>query len=1715
MLITAEVLAKLGNWLSPGELAEVLNKLLRVPESWEYIHNPNVLEQILDGNAEENLLPASLAGMVIESSTSEERNDPGDEVESQLNELWVENEQLAVTGRDFEDVATLANKLQQVITSPAHPDIISQLIKGAEKWISPIACAWSGIEDGKELLASLIAENLEIGLIQSVSVLLANYSYEEALPHLLQCSQSIPRYELLHFLALHEPNFLDSLSKLDQEIQIFKGAASSQSSPDMHLSLSILAHNLGEDDLATAHVEQTTDLNLELRARLEDHKAQLFRASGSNEMALEAHHQALALLNSPERRAELSLFHTQQGNFTEALQILPSEPQTLVEIIAASTALFSEGEEERGRTYLQRAIEEVQRFPLTDYAWITQLINLLKEDGDIATAIKIAKVRTSIFPGVVDALVELAIALNDAGDSTSASDYASLAFALSPDSRLTRQTLAISLQESGNPTGALAHWTALADENPLALSHVARCALEAGFMELAVAMARNFIEHEPQSPAGHVLFGRALAANDELEQSHEILERATQEFPDHADTWIALSECQVKRNDPESAGHTLATAIQLIPENSELLHAYSIWLEQQGRHSEAVEAAERAYQVEPKIYNYQVAYGDLLRELGRYDEALPILKSAVGQKPFQWIGLQAIAKTFEGLQDIPSACQSMFHLPDSVPGDVHLYAAKITLRLAQENDDPNAIRSGKHHLTLAKAKDLADPTIHYLQGLLDELEGNYQKAMDSYRTSAKSFIHKDPEYYLDSKLGIARTALAMDQIPEATSTLEEARLRYPASINVLTLLSKTYLESENEIEALKTIERALKIEPSNRYALKQIAQISSQLKTWAPAMHAFKKSVDMDPDNPRAWIDFAENALTVGNIAESRKALSRALQLNRQDPQVLAYAARVLHKMKRSQSARRLLQRAISKHNDSVPLLRQLALMAEESGEHEIALRAWERVSELEPQDKNATLKTAQAFWATNHQSSAIKLWERILKVEPKDISTLNALANAYMARGTVEEGLALFDKALQANPDNIELALQATQVALDVHDVDMAFNVLSNTLRYAPKNTDVLLALADCLIHRKQPVKALEVLQSVIVVETFPMKWFALVTIASAMLGDLRRAQVSFEQAREITPFDDRDILFFSKAALAINRWSDAIDILARKEENIDDPARILAEAHVRIRASEVNFLYLEAQAYNHAPLTSLNAENNIEEIQHLLSRASHFPINKPLYDGLSYRYKLLVCQDDPAPLLEKTTHIMQDKTGETLEAMALSRLRRDQPREALNLIALRDDYELEGDLFDLIVGICQIKLERLELARDVFQAAQGKPIIKPLAQYFEVQTLLEDNKIDEKKNLLNAAIVTWPEEYAWHYQLGSQYLKEEDLDSALPHLQQATELAPTNDQYNLTLARVLRDSGHLSQAYARMNLAVRNDPSDVQIRYDAGSLALAIGDADGAETHFEQACSLSPSDPACLVGSARAAIALGNSKDAMDKIRTALRISPENTETLIAAGEIFAKQGKFDKAISSYQLALSKASDPLPVHLAQIKLLSQAGRVQEAIEQTSKFIEEYPDDERMWAAHAEACEASMDLQQAQEAASKAVKLAPNKITYRLILGRLSRKAGQLDRALDELSRLERMEPINPQILVELGQLFEDRRQFSDALEMYQRAISCASDFTIAYYRAGRVLKHLKSYPEAGVMLSKAVELDPNNPDTHHQLAAVRALELVHGGILQAVVSI
>jgi tetratricopeptide (TPR) repeat protein len=81
----------------------------------------------------------------------------------------------------------------------------------------------------------------------------------------------------------------------------------------------------------------------------------------------------------------------------------------------------------------------------------------------------------------------------------------------------------------------------------------------------------------------------------------------------------------------------------------------------------------------------------------------------------------------------------------------------------------------------------------------------------------------------------------------------------------------------------------------------------------------------------------------------------------------------------------------------------------------------------------------------------------------------------------------------------------------------------------------------------------------------------------------------------------------------------------------------------------------------------------------------------------------------------------------------------------------------------------------------------------------------------------------------------------------------------------------------------------------------------------------------------------------------------------------------------------------------------------------------------------------------------------------------------------------------------------LELGAVHQDRRQHTQALDAYRRAIDVAPDNPQPYYEAGLLLKEGRDYQGAEDMLRRAAHLARNDVNIHRQLGALVAINLVH----------
>ncbi|NIM92630.1 MAG: tetratricopeptide repeat protein [Anaerolineales bacterium] len=1710
----AEVLASLGNWLAPGDLSEILSKLLRVPEAWNQLHDPEFLANVLDAEAEEKLLPAALASLMRDANPPVFTNPPyQDNSDLSPSPFWEEMGRLSIPERDFKVVAWIADEFIRQIQLTSLDGVTEHLIGNPMLWRSPLACAWPYLPESDDLLKALLTKDPRTGTILAINALLVNGNSETAAEHLLNAMAQAPRFEVLDVLQYLEPETYNILCETAHDSGQPETLQDAGDSLEARITQALIAQAQGDAESAAEILQVAGELSTSYVARIEDFKAQASHSTEDHQQELLAWQRANAFASTPRRRAMLALCMSELGKPIEAKAELLSTPESFEEQIALGLLQSDVGEDDLALMTLQSAAQWILDEPKYDIHWMDRLVGGLIELGDLETTLKLDGAILDVIPSNSEKITAYSRRLLEAGDPISAAENAHIALALSPSSTETHRVLASSLEESGNAAEALAHWTAIAENDADAQIQVARCAYKAGFLDLTIHFAEEILSQDPESIDGLILMGQALTADGKFEEARSQLERATDLAPNNPETWIALADHHHTCGDIEAAGRTLAAAVQLIPGSVEVLQAYADWLKEQGRLSEALEYAEQANNLQPKNFYVQVTYGEALLALGHKEKALPILRYAVSQKPANWLSLQALARTYEEIGDLPKAVETINKLTELVPSRAKLLAARIFLRAAQASGDMSLVKRGKAFLSTAMAKGLSDPIIGYWQAFAEELEGNHLQALQGYQASAKDLHDRDPEMYHEAALGIARTALETDQAPLSIQTLQDLHGRFPASIPGMVLLSEALIKSGEQEEAIGIVKHALTIDPCNREALRQIATIASETNSWDLATDAIQKMVELNPENPRAWIIFAENAQASGNTLESRTALARALWINRQDPQLLEEVSNVLKDMGEAQSSKRVLQRAMLYDPQNPILLKQFAEAAEAAGDLEAAQMAWCRSAQSESENPETLNKAAEALWKMGEKQSAIELWSSAYNLETTDLAALRNLTMAYLAQGDLEAARRMNIVAMRKDPGNLELIVAAARGLILSGAPHLAHENLQKALRRSPTD-ELLVAYADCLIQIDQPEPALEVLESVMDKEQPPELWYSLYAIASAKIGNLTQAHSILTSASEIEYRNSDAVISHSYAAVLLGLWDDSIRILNQPVEKDRQVDLLLAEAYARIRSLELNDIYSQAEASAHSPTNLLTDEDSSARILQLLEAAGEYLAPLARLNELQFRAELLSHTTSSSSTITEEILASPDLSVEKLEAACLASLRTGNTKEALELLARRDDIDHEGIWFDIIAGLCQQILGHNELARQAYSTACENLLIQPLARFFLAKEWLAAGEETKAIGQLNSAIALWPDETAWQYQLGALYLDADDPDSALPHLQEAVELDPGNSTYATCLARVYRDTGHLSQSMNLYDQVLQSNPSDGRVWSEAGDLALANGDPRSAESYFEQANTLIPSDPQILVGMSKAALSLDKTKAALDWIKTAVQLAPEDPDVLIATGEIFASQGKFDKAIASYEVAMSKASNPLPVQMARCRLLIKAGRAEEAVAELSKILEKDQAQESAWAAYAEAYEAAGDLNGALEAASKAVNLAPNNPSYRMLLGSLCRKAGQLDRALDELSQVEHKNPTNAQVLLEMGYLYEDRRQLRYALDAYQRAISIDKNLIQAYFRSGILLKQFKSYSDAGEMLSRAVELDPKNPEALHQLAAVRALELVHGGIPQTVVS-
>ena len=1207
----------------------------------------------------------------------------------------------------------------------------------------------------------------------------------------------------------------------------------------------------------------------------------------------------------------------------------------------------------------------------------------------------------------------------------------------------------------------------------------------------AVQAAQTRVAHHPSSKEAHVSLAQVLleAGDSEAADEHVAIGLAldpqsakarnlqTEIQQRELQAYEAVAAVRVEGGEDSESAITLTEAIQADPKDPAARLILSGYLRAQGKVSEALEVAAVAWELDEENVVVGLAYADLLIELGHVDRALEILRRAALREPLSWqVGL-ALAMAYERRGDMEAAAQAFRALPSSAPPEAYFHSARIALKAGFERPE---LGSALQNLETAENGGWADPALDYWLGRAFERDERYEEALARYE---RAQISDDYEMRERAVLGTARAALGLNQISKALAMLEEAQSGFPRSARILASMSDVYLFAKLPDKALEVAERAVELDPEEKRAWNSLGDALANAGDFRGAVKAIERLSALDPEAAEGWLTLARLASQSRDQRVERRSVAEALWRGRRNPKVLQEAAQFLEQTGSLHSAVRVMKAAIRSRPNDPFLLAALARIQESEGDYRGAFETWQARIALSPSEPEPLRRSAACAQNLGLGDQAVKLLGKAVTIEPGNSRLRRDLAVAFLEQGQIRPGLLAYAGAVKTAPNDSSLAYEAAEAALRSGDPRYALALLGKMGSALGESGRAQAAMGEAFLLLDKQERASKSLSEAIEQGYETSRAFSMLAVAAQDFGKAARY---LEQARRAPVESAHDAIWLARAEIGLFNGTEAMEALRSWEA---DPFAAQEQVRIALRMRDTLWLFGLSDAvspHREESLTSF-AEETLKALE-----------KRNLADPFLNAW--LRIEEAPAKLGESGD---VDAMGWMGEAVALTYIKGDQleaAREAVDQVRL---VRSQAEWGSILEGMIHEASGREESARAAYRSGRSS---NPVARFLLGRAYKRSGSLERAATHMGAAVIEAPNQHRWQHKLASVYLEIGDEDSALAHFQEAVAGDAENPEYSLSLAAAYATSGHLNQALEGYTAALAYG-SDTGAAYrEAAKVALQLGALDQASAWSERAITLSPSNIDSLVGSAMASIARGDEQQANERLEAAIQQAPDDARVLLGVGHVRAGSGDYRAAMSAFEQALKAGADPSVVRHGEGKVLVQQGKHAQAAEVMQEVLNSAPQDHRLWHELAETLEAGADLNGAERAESEAIRISPANPEYRLGLGRISRKSGNLDRAIEELRQAEGAGPEDPRIPIEAGLVYEDRREFSRALDSYLKAVEIDSNSLQAHFRAGVLLRTLKAYRKAGEMLKRATELAPADQEVMHQLAAVRALELVHG---------
>ncbi|MBN2180458.1 MAG: tetratricopeptide repeat protein [Sedimentisphaerales bacterium] len=575
--------------------------------------------------------------------------------------------------------------------------------------------------------------------------------------------------------------------------------------------------------------------------------------------------------------------------------------------------------------------------------------------------------------------------------------------------------------------------------------------LRRGQLDSASDILQDLVESDPNNQNASFSLALLKMQQGEFEESEEILAKLKAQDPNSIAVIATQIQLYLRQNKQEQALEICNEMVNHLNNASAYILSARTYATL-GRYDKALEDINRAVSLEPENMEVWIARSDFFRSVGQIDKAADDIKHALSLSPDDLKILKRVVSLFFASRQPDMVREGKNFLDRALelyPGDTELKMFKANSLLI-EGTAP-AIESAKQILQKLTEEE---PEISEAWLLLGELllkQGLPGQAVD---ISMSGLAYKPN----DKKLMLLKARAEAVKSPVlAVPTLKELRELDPNDLDVLTLLTNTYIDIGEPQKAVDMLRKHLTTcDISALYQCRlTLAVALYKAGDKEEAQKQFDSLVESEPNNPLPLITQTQLLKKEKLWNQLNQKVVEWYQKYPNDTRTPVFIAGNLISVDSNearQAAEEILRLILQKETSSTGAMNTLALLLEMTGRSDESAELYRRVIELEPGNIIALNNLA---WITSEKKGqyqeALELAQKGLALSPDYLDLIETRGVVYYRLGELNNAVQDLTKCVEFYPNSTP-----QYVAANFH--------LARVLNALGKNNDAIKYLNEAL---------------------------------------------------------------------------------------------------------------------------------------------------------------------------------------------------------------------------------------------------------------------------------------------------------------------------------------------------------------------------------------------------------------------------------------------------------------------------------------------------------------------------------------------------------------------------------------------------------------------------------------------------------------------------